>query len=222
MTSALEGPREEIVYLPCIYRNTGIQKPDYLATVDVNPKSPHYCQVLHTVEPVELFWKGNVANPHTSHCLGSGDILISCLGDPSGNGKGGFVLLDGETFEVKGNWEKGGKCPPFGYDFWYQPRHNVLMSTEWGAPKVLAYGFNPVDVENGHYGRHINVWDWSSHTYLQAIDLGKDSIPLEIRFLHNPDAAEGFVGCALSGTVHRFYKTEVVTATVMLVVLEIH
>lgn len=62
---------------------------------------------------------------------------------------GGFVLLDGETFEVKGNWEKGGKCPPFGYDFWYQPRHNVLMSTEWGAPKVLAYGFNPVDVEKG-------------------------------------------------------------------------
>lgn len=61
----------------------------------------------------------------------------------------------------------------------------------------------------GHYGRRINVWDWSTHTYLQAIDLGQGSIPLEIRFLHNPDAAEGFVGCALSGAVHRFYKTEV-------------
>lgn len=155
---------------------------------------------------MELFWKANLANPHTSHCLGNGDILISCLGDPSGNGKGinplcyfmewnhnifvkhkitfteclanrylsinilfiffnilceylktvffhfvsgGFILLDGETFEVKGNWEKGEKVPPFGYDFWYQPRHNVLMSTEWGAPKVLADGFNPADVEKG-------------------------------------------------------------------------
>uniref|UniRef100_A0A8C3CQM8 Methanethiol oxidase n=1 Tax=Cairina moschata TaxID=8855 RepID=A0A8C3CQM8_CAIMO len=264
---AMKGPREEILYLPCIYRNTGIEKPDYLATVDVDPKSPHYCQVIHrlpmpnlkdelhhsgwnacsscygdaskrrnrlilpslisshiyvvdvgtdpkaprihkVVEPVELFWKANLANPHTSHCLGNGDILISCLGDPSGNGKGGFILLDGETFEVKGNWEKGEKVPPFGYDFWYQPRHNVLMSTEWGAPKVLADGFNPADVEKGHYGRHINVWDWNSHTYIQKIDLGKDSIPLEIRFLHNPDAAEGFVGCALNSTVHRFYKTE--------------
>lgn len=39
------GPREEIVYLPCIYRSTGILKPDYLATVDVDPKSPTYCQV---------------------------------------------------------------------------------------------------------------------------------------------------------------------------------
>lgn len=40
-----EGPREEIVYLPCIYRNTDVLKPDYLATVDVDPKSPTYCQV---------------------------------------------------------------------------------------------------------------------------------------------------------------------------------
>lgn len=40
-----QGPREEIVYLPCIYRNTEIQKPDYLATVDVNPKSPTYGKV---------------------------------------------------------------------------------------------------------------------------------------------------------------------------------
>lgn len=40
-----EGPREEIVYLPCIYRNTDTLKPDYLATVDVDPKSSAYCQV---------------------------------------------------------------------------------------------------------------------------------------------------------------------------------
>lgn len=39
------GPREEIVYLPCIYRNTSTEAPDYLATVDVDPKSPQYCQV---------------------------------------------------------------------------------------------------------------------------------------------------------------------------------
>jgi len=44
----------------------------------------------------------------------------------------------------------------------------------------------------------------------QDIDLGPEGqIPLEIRFLHNPNATEGFVGCALSSTVFRFYKTEV-------------
>lgn len=62
---------------------------------------------------------------------------------------GGFVLLDGETFEVKGTWEKPGGAAPLGYDFWYQPRHNVMISTEWAAPNVLRDGFNPADVEAG-------------------------------------------------------------------------
>lgn len=62
---------------------------------------------------------------------------------------GGFVLLDGETFEVVGNWELPGDAAPMGYDFWYQPRHNVMMSTEWGAPKALARGFDPADVKAG-------------------------------------------------------------------------
>ncbi|MCJ8728208.1 hypothetical protein PDJAM_G00001740 [Pangasius djambal] len=236
---AMNGPREEIVYLPCIYRNTEIQKPDYLATVDVDPKSPTYCKVIHrlpmpnmkdelhhsgwnacsscfgdaskkrnrlilpslissriyvidvgtdaraprlhkTVEPVEVFWKCGLANPHTSHCLGTGQVMISTLGDPSGNGKGGFVLLDGETFEVIGNWELPGEAAPFGYDFWYQPRHNVMISTEWGAPKVLGNGFNPADVKAGHYGKRIHVWDWTTHKHMQTLDLGEEgAIPLE-------------------------------------------
>lgn len=31
--------------MPCIYRNTCTKAPDYLATVDVDPKSPQYSQV---------------------------------------------------------------------------------------------------------------------------------------------------------------------------------
>uniref|UniRef100_A0A672FM94 Methanethiol oxidase n=1 Tax=Salarias fasciatus TaxID=181472 RepID=A0A672FM94_SALFA len=265
---AMKGPREEIVYLPCIYRNTASVRPDYLATVDVLPSSPTYCQVVHRlemlnvrdelhhsgwnacsscfgdpsksrnrlilpslvssrvyvidvgtdpraprihkmVEPVDLYFKCGLANPHTSHCLGSGQIMISCMGDPSGNGKGGFVLLDGETFEVIGNWEHPGEAAPFGYDFWYQPRHNVMISTEWGAPKALLDGFNPAHVEEGHYGSNLNVWDWTTHRKLQTIELGPDgAIPLEVRFLHDPDATEGYVGCALRSNVFRFYKTE--------------
>ena len=26
---------------------------------------------------------------------------------------------------------------PFGYDFWYQPRHNVMVSSEWAAPNTF-------------------------------------------------------------------------------------
>lgn len=41
----VSGPREQIVYLPCIYRSTDVLKPDYLATVDVDPESTTFCQV---------------------------------------------------------------------------------------------------------------------------------------------------------------------------------
>uniref|UniRef100_A0A8B9WB88 Methanethiol oxidase n=1 Tax=Bos mutus grunniens TaxID=30521 RepID=A0A8B9WB88_BOSMU len=201
---AMKGPREELVYLPCIYRNTGTEAPDYLATVDVNPKSPQYSQV---VEPKEIHAKCDLSYLHTSHCLASGEVMISALGDPKGNGKGGFVLLDGETFEVKGTWEQPGGAAPMGYDFWYQPRHNVMISTEWAAPNVFD-GFNPADVEAGLYGQHLHVWDWQRHEKVQTLTLQDGLIPLEIRFLHNPAADQGFVGCALGSNIQRFYKNQ--------------
>lgn len=64
------------------------------------------------------------------------------------------MLLDGETFEVKGTWQRPGGEAPLGYDFWYQPRHNVMMSSEWAAPNVLRDGFNPADVEAGENATH--------------------------------------------------------------------
>ena len=94
------------------------------------------------------------------------------------------------------------------YDFWYQPYHNVLISTEWGAPKCFFQGLNLQHVENGDYGTHLNVYNWKERRLIQKIDLGMDGVmPLEIRFLHDPKAAEGFVGCALNANVYRFYKT---------------
>ncbi len=59
----------------------------------------------------------------------------------------------------------------------------------------------------GKYGRHLHVWDWQERKVIQDIDLGNDGlIPLELRFLHNPDATEGYVAAALSSTVTRFFK----------------
>ena len=36
---AIKAPRELLLYTIAIYTGTGIQKPDYLATVDVDPNS---------------------------------------------------------------------------------------------------------------------------------------------------------------------------------------
>lgn len=43
---------------------------------------------LQSVEPVEVFHKTGLANPHTVHCIPGGQIMISTIGDPQGNGKG--------------------------------------------------------------------------------------------------------------------------------------
>jgi methanethiol oxidase len=58
---------------------------------------------LHNVfEYKDIAEKTGLGFPHTSHCLASGDIMISCLGDKEGNTTGnGFLLLDSE-FNVKG------------------------------------------------------------------------------------------------------------------------
>lgn len=48
--------------------------------------------------------------------------MVSAMGDPQGNAKGSFLMLD-ENLKVNGTWAD--EELPFGYDFWYQPRHNV-------------------------------------------------------------------------------------------------
>ena len=79
-----------------------------------------------------------------------------------------------------------------------------MISTEYGAPKYFLDMFNLDHVKSGGYGTTLNVFNWKERTLQQKLDLGMDGVmPLEIRFLHNPTAAEGFVGCALNAKVFR-------------------
>ncbi len=149
--------------------------------------------------------------------------MISCLGNAKGELPGGFALFNG-NFEVIGRWNDG-KNPPavqFYYDFWYKPRYNIMVSSEWAAPNVfekgkifffqiikfLFYlGFNPNDVALNKYGQSLHFWDWSKREYLKTIDLGTDGlIPLELRFCHNPITPYGYVVCALGSSVFRFFQ----------------
>lgn len=69
----------------------------YAVDVGSNPRAP----TLHkVVEGETIAAKTGLAFPHTAHCLASGEIIVSAMGDPEGNNKSGFFLLDGETFEV--------------------------------------------------------------------------------------------------------------------------
>ncbi|GMH44391.1 hypothetical protein BSKO_12343 [Bryopsis sp. KO-2023] len=257
------GPREKLVYVPCVIPDQ-TSRPDYLATIDVDPESENYSKVIHrlelpnigdeihhtgwnscsschgdstksrsklilpalnssrvyvvdtesdpyapklhkVVEGAEIKEKTGLGNPHTAHCLGSGEIMISMMGDAEGEAQGNFVLLD-EKFDVKGTWTK--ENTKFGYDFWYQPRHNIMVSSEFGRPNSFLKGFDPAEAANA-YGSKIYFWNWAEKTLLKEVDLGAEgAIPLEIRFLHDPSASMGFVVTALGGTVFLLYKRE--------------
>lgn len=260
---AMKGPKEKLIYVTCVHPNN---KADYLATIDVDPHSPTYSQVIHRLETTyigdelhhsgwnacsscyenpnkkrshlvlpclnsdriyivdvisnplkpnihkiiepKVLHKVDASAPHTSHCLKNSEIMISCMGNANATAKGTFIILDNE-FNMKGTWQDQGNSINFGYDFWYQPRHNVMISSSWGSPSAFRNGFNFEDVKNGLYGQTLTVWNLEKHEPIQTLDLGSEGLmPLEIRFLHNPNASEGFVGCALSSTVFRFYQKE--------------
>ena len=137
-----------------------------------------------------------------------GDIVtISMLGDADGNAPGGFAVLDARDFSISERWEHDQSGVEFMYDFWYQPRQNTLVSSEWGAPNTFQDGFDPADVGAGKYGRRLHFWDLERREKVQTIDLGDDGlIPLEIRWQHDPESAQGFVGATLSSNILRFSR----------------
>jgi selenium-binding protein 1 len=262
---AIASPREREVFVTAL--QVGIDsRPDYMATVDADPASPTYSQVvqrlmmpnagdelhhfgwnacsschgeagksrrylivpglkssrihvldatapralkLHKViEPGDIAAKTNLSAPHTIHCLPSGQIMISMLGDARGDAPGGFLLLD-DKFEIAGRWEPASSGMEFNYDFWYQPRHNVMISSEWGAPNTFRGGFDVKDVQAGKYGHSLCFWDWTQRKLAKKIDLGPQGmIPLEVRFHHDPDSTHGFVGAALSSTMWHWFQKD--------------
>jgi selenium-binding protein 1 len=173
----------------------------------IDVKDPLNLKMHKVIEPEEIAKAVDLSAPHTVHCLPSGEMMISMLGNAKGDGPGGFLLLNSD-FTIKGRWEKDAKGMNFNYDFWYQPRQNVMVSSEWAAPKTFAPGPNFDDVKAGKYGQRIHLWDWKERKIVRSFDLGAGAIPLEVRFAHDPTKLYGFVGAALSSTMWRFHMVQ--------------
>jgi selenium-binding protein 1 len=198
-SSACHGPDRSHLIVPG-FRSSRI----HVVNVADDPRRP---RIEKVIEPEELVRETGYTRPHTIHCMPGENVVISMLGDADGNAAGGFAVLDARTFELKGRWENSGEPPPFNYDFWYQPRKNTLVSSEFGEPNAYEPGFDLADVQAGRYGRRLHFWNLAERTVEQTIDLGDQGlVPLEIRWLHDPEAEQGFVGAALSSVIWRFSR----------------
>jgi methanethiol oxidase len=199
-SSACHGPDRSHLIVPG-FRSSRI----YILDVATEPRRP---RIEKVIERDELLAKTGYTRPHTVHCMPGDNVVVSMLGDADGNGAGGFAVLDARTFDVKGRWENGGATPPFNYDFWYLPRQNTLLSSEFAEPNAYEPGFDLEDVGAGRYGRQLHFWDLEARTLAQTIDLGDQGlVPLEIRALHDPDASQGYLGAALSSVMWRWYRS---------------
>jgi selenium-binding protein 1 len=198
-SSACHGPDRSHLIVPG-FRSSRI----HVLNVAEDPRRP---RIEKVIEREELVRKTGLTRPHTVHCMPGDNIVISMLGDPDGHGACGFAVLDARTFEVKGRWENGGPHPRLNYDFWYQPRQNVLASSEFGEPNAYEHGFDLDDVAAGRYGSRLHFWNLAERRVEQTLELGETGlVPLEVRWLHDPDADQGFVGAALSSTMWRFHR----------------
>jgi selenium-binding protein 1 len=198
-SSACHGPDRSHLIVPG-FRSSRI----HIVNVADDPRRPKIDKVI---EAEQIIDQTGYTRPHTVHCMPGDNVVVSMLGDAEGNAAGGFAVLDAKTFEIKGRWENGGGRPGFNYDFWYQPRKNTLVSSEFGEPNAYEPGFDLEDVAKGRYGRKLHFWNLAERTLEQTIDLGEQGlIPLEIRWLHDPDAEQGFVGAALSSVIWHFRR----------------
>jgi selenium-binding protein 1 len=198
-SSACHGPDRSHLIVPG-FRSSRL----HILDVSEDPRRP---RIVKVIEPDELTGRTGYSRPHTVHCMPGDNVVISMLGDAEGNGACGFAVLDAHTFELKGRWENGGELPRLNYDFWYQPRKNVLASSEWGEPKAYERGFDMEDVAAGRYGSQLHFWNLQERRVEQTVELGETGlVPLELRWLHDPDADEGFVGAALSSTMWHFRR----------------
>lgn len=176
----------------------------HILNVSADPRKPEIAKVI---EPEEIASKTGYTRPHTVHCMPGDIITISMLGDREGNLPGGFAVLDAKTFEVLGRWEENKGDQEMMYDFWYQARKNVLVSSEWAAPNTFEPGFDLADVLAGKYGHRLHVWDLERRTHQQTIELGETGLaPLEVQWLHDPEAEEGFAAATLSSTIWHVHK----------------
>ena len=160
-----------------------------------NPRRP---ELVKVIEPETLAKKTGYASPHTVHC-GPDGIYLSALGAPNGDGPGGLFVLDHDSFEPRGAWERDHGPQRLAYDFAWHLGHDTTITSEWGTPSMVRNGLNPELLLGGKYGNSLHVWDLRKGTHQQKLPLGDQyQMTLELRPARDPRKAYGFVGVVIS------------------------
>ena len=167
----------------------------YVLDTKADPRNP---RIVKTIEAEEIAKRTGYSRAHTVHC-GPDGIYVNGLGNPEGDGPGGIFVLDHDTFEIKGAWERDRGPQELAYDFWWHLGYDTVVTSEWGTPNMVEDGVDPELLLGNKYGHRLHVWNMKDRKHVQEIDLGAEhQMVLELRPAHDPDKAYGFVGCVVS------------------------
>jgi selenium-binding protein 1 len=167
----------------------------HIIDAKTNPRSPELVKVIDAQTIAE---RTGYSRIHTTHC-GPDGIYVNALGAPDGGGPGGILVLDPETFDVKGKWECDRGPQQLAYDFWWHLGHDTMITSEWGTPSMVEDGIIPEKLLAGEYGHALHVWDLQTRRHQRVLDLGPEQqMVLELRPAHDPRKAYGFAGVVVS------------------------
>ncbi|HXJ03998.1 MAG TPA: selenium-binding protein SBP56-related protein [Candidatus Acidoferrum sp.] len=167
----------------------------YIIDTKPDPRKP---KIVKTIEADEIAKRSGYSRLHTVHC-GPEGIYVNAIGSTGGDGPGGILLLDHDSFDLLGRWEVHRGPQYLAYDFWWHLGHDTMLTSEWGTPNMVENGLNPELLLGAKYGHRLHVWDLRKRRHKQVLDLGEEhQLPLELRPAHDPSKAYGFVGVVIS------------------------
>jgi selenium-binding protein 1 len=165
--------------------------------LDTKP-DPRRPAIVRVIEPDELKRKAGYTRPHTVHC-GPQGIYVTALANAEGEAPGGVMLIDHETFDVRGRWEIERGPQELAYDAWWHLGFDTLVSSEWGLPATFENGLVPEVLLGGQYGHRLHFWDLNTRKHQQTLDFGAEhQLVFELRPAHDPTKAYGFVNSVIS------------------------
>ncbi len=165
--------------------------------IDTKP-DPRRPEIVKVIEPEQVMERAGYSRLHTVHCAPDG-IYVGALGAPDGDGPGGILVLDHDSFDVLGRWEVDRGPQQLAYDYAWHLGQDTLLTSEWGTPKMVEGGLNPELLLQGRYGHALHVWDLRKRRHLETLDLGAEQqMVLELRPSHDPTKTYGFVGVVVS------------------------
>ena len=167
----------------------------YILDTKPDPRNP---KLVKTIDADEVAKRAGYSRLHTVHC-GPDGIYVNATGSTSGDGPGGILVLDHDTFAVQGKWEADRGPQYLAYDFWWHLGHDTMLTSEWGTPNMVENGLNPELLLGAKYGHRVHGWDLRKRKHKQVLDLGEEhQMALELRPAHDPAKAYGFVGVVVS------------------------